>query len=77
MPVTLLARFRALAPEACFAVGVTCQDREPDFSFTDFRNALASEGHRLPVMWVDAREANQVDFLVKALLSCRYAEAIA
>lgn len=75
--LTLLERFRALAPDACFAVGVTCQDREPDFSFSDFRNALASEGHRLPVMWVDARETSQVDFLIKALLSCRYAEAIA
>jgi len=58
-------------------VGVTCQDRQPAFSSTDFSTALASEGHRLPVMWVDAREANQVDFLVKALLSCRYAEAVA
>jgi hypothetical protein len=26
---------------------------------------------------VDARETSQVDFLIKALLSCRYAEAIA
>jgi hypothetical protein len=66
-----------LAPEACFAVGITCQDREPAFRFTDFRNALSQAGHRLPVMWVDAREASQVDFLVKALLSCRYAEAVA
>ncbi|MCD9085962.1 ATP/GTP-binding protein [Stenotrophomonas sp. SY1] len=75
--LTLLEQFRALAPEACFAVGVTCQDRQPDFHFGQFRDALAQGGYRLPVMWVDARESVQVDFLVKALLSCRYAEAVA
>lgn len=73
---TLIERFRVLAPEASFAVGVTSQDRQQDFSFTEFRDALAKAGHRLPVMWVDARETSQVDFLVKALLSCRYAEAL-
>jgi signal recognition particle receptor subunit beta len=75
--LSLLTRFRALAPEACFAVGVTSQDRQQDFNFSDFRDALASEGHRLPVMWVDARQTSQVDFLVKTLLSCHYAEALA
>ncbi len=74
--LTLLERFRALAPEACFAVGVTCQDQVPSFAFAALRDGLAAAGHRLPVMWVDAREAMQVDFLVKALLSCRYAEAL-
>lgn len=74
---SLIERFRVLAPEASFAVGVTCQDRQLGFSFADFRNALAKAGHRLPVMWVDARETSQVDFLIKALLSCRYAEAVA
>ena len=77
VPGGLLERFRGLAPEACFAVGVTNQDRAPEFHFTEFRNALARAGHKLPVMWVDARETIQVDFLVKALLSCRYAEAVA
>ncbi len=75
--LALLERFRMLAPEACFAVGLTSQDRQPDFSFTAFRDALADAGHRLPVMRVDARQSSQVDFLVKTLLSYRYAQAIA
>lgn len=75
--LALLERFRALAPNACFAVGVTCQDRDPAFAFAALRDGLAAAGHRLPVLWVDAREAMQVDFLVKALLSCRYADASA
>ena len=73
----LIETFRELAPEACFAVGVTGQDLQPSFDFPGFRNQLAEAGHRLPVMWVDARESLQVDFLVKALLSCRYAETLA
>lgn len=73
----LIETFRGLAPEACFAVGVTGQDLQHGFDFPGFRNALADAGHRLPVMWVDARQTLQVDFLVKTLLSARYAEAIA
>lgn len=75
--IRLVANFKALAPEASFAVGVTGKDYVSDFNFTAFRNGLAAAGHRLPVMWVDARESLQVDILVKALLSYHYASAIA
>jgi len=38
------------------------------------RQALLDAGFRLPVMRVDARSATQVTFLVKSLLSYRFAE---
>ena len=72
----LLRRFHALAPGACFAVGVTRCDLMPAFSLPAFRDALVSRGHRLAVMRVDARDSAQVDFLVKTLLSYRYAETL-
>lgn len=72
----LLTEFGQIAPEACFAVGVTMTDKLDTFGFAAFRDALAERGHRLPVMKVDAREEIQVDFLVKALLSYRQAESI-
>jgi hypothetical protein len=53
---------------------VTRTDEHPALLIPDFRNALFDAGHRLPVMRVDARSATQVTFLVKSLLSYRYAE---
>lgn len=72
----LLRHFRALAPDACLAVGVTRTDLVDNFSLPAFRDALAERGHRIPVMRVDARQAIQVDFLIKTLLSYRYAEVV-
>lgn len=72
----LLRRFRALAPQACFAVGVTRTDLSADFTLPVFRDALLALGHRLPVMRVDARDSVQVDFLIKTLLSYQYATTL-
>lgn len=75
--IGLLQRFSALAPQACFAVGLTCHDRNPDFSFQDLRAGLTAAGYRLPLMRVDARQAVQVELLIRALLSYRYAQSLA
>ena len=72
--VELLQEFSRIAPEASLAVGVTRTDEYPALLIPEFRNALFDAGHRLPVMRVDARSATQVTFLVKSLLSYRYAE---
>lgn len=69
----LLSEFSRLAPDASFAVGVTRTDMAQDFQLVEFRDALLGRGYKLPVMKVDAREPTQVDFLVKAMLSCSYA----
>lgn len=74
--VLLLRQFAALAPEASFMVGVTRSDQHPNFQLVEFRDALTAAGYRVPVMKVDARQAIQVDFLVKTLLSCRHAGAL-
>ncbi len=73
----LLRRFRALAPQACFAVGVTRTDLASGFALAEFRDSLAECGHAIPVLRVDARQPAQVDFLVKALLSYRYGAELA
>nr|WP_101925985.1 hypothetical protein [Luteimonas sp. 4-12] len=73
----LLRRFRELAPQACFAVGVTRTDLTGDFTLSVFRDALLARGWKIPVLRVDARQPAQVDFLVKALLSYQYAEGLA
>lgn len=73
----LLRRFGELAPQACFAVGVTRTDLTDDFTLPGFRDALLARGYRVPVMRVDARQALQVDFLIKALLSYRHAGTLA
>ena len=72
----LLRRFSELAPQACFAVGLTCHDRNPDFSFQQLRAGLTAAGYRLPLMRVDARDAVQVELLIRALLSYRYAQSL-
>ena len=69
----VLDEFSRLAPDASFVVGITCSDIAPEFRLDEFRNALIVKGFRLPVMKFDAREPAQVEFLVKALLSCRFA----
>lgn len=69
----LLREFARLAPEASFVVGVSHADLTPGFELVRFRDALAQRGFNLPVLKVDAREPLQVDFLIKALLSCRHA----
>jgi signal recognition particle receptor subunit beta len=70
----LLREFSRIAPDASLAVGVTRTDEHPELLITELRNALFAAGFRLPVMRVDARSATQVTFLVKSLLSYRYAE---
>ncbi len=71
--VALLREFARLAPDASFVVGVSHADLTPGFELVHFRDALARQGFNLPVLKVDAREPLQVDFLIKALLSCRHA----
>ncbi|WP_329742359.1 GTP-binding protein [Dyella sp. A6] len=68
----MLEEFSKLAPHASFAVGVTRSDLVPSFRLDAFRNDLITKGFRLPVVKVDAREPEQVDFLVKILLSSRF-----
>lgn len=70
----LLGEFSRIAPQASLAVGVTRTDDYPSLSIPTFRDALFDAGFRLPVLRVDARSAAQVTFLVRSLLSHRYAE---
>lgn len=72
--VELLQEFSRIAPEASLAVGITRTDEYPELLIPDVRQALFDAGFRLPVMRVDARSATQVTFLVKSLLSYRFAE---
>lgn len=69
----LLQEFARIAPQASLAVGVTRTDEQPGFLLPAFREALFDAGMRLPVLRVDARSSTQVTFLVKSLLSYRYA----
>ena len=71
----LLGEFSQIAPEASLGVGITMTDEVQDFLMPPFRNALAAEGFRIPVMRVDARSATQITFLVKSLLSYRHTSA--
>ncbi len=70
---SLLNEFSRMAPSANFAIGVTHADLADDFSLIEFRNALLRAGFKLPIMKVDARRPEQVDFLIKALLAYSYA----
>lgn len=72
----LLRRFGELAPQACFAVGVTRTDLTDAFTLPEFRDALLARGYRIPVLRVDARQPLQVDFLIKALLSYQYGRSL-
>lgn len=74
--VQLLRRFGELAPQACFAVGVTRTDLTDAFALPEFRDALLARGYRIPVLRVDARQPLQVDFLIKALLSYQYGRSL-
>ena len=73
----LLGRFTALAPQASFAVGLTCHDRNPDFSFAGLRDGLVAAGWRLPLLRVDARDPTQVELLLRTLLAYRHAGSLA
>lgn len=69
----VLREFSQIAPDAHFAVGVTQTDRMKGFCLPSMRDELALHGHRLPVLRVDVRSAEQVMFLVRVLLACRHA----
>lgn len=71
----MLGEFARIAPQASFAVGVTKADLSSDFALLDFRDALGRRGHRLPMVRLDARDAAQVEALIRILLSYRYAES--
>lgn len=71
----LLREFARIAPAASFAVGVTRADLSDDFALLEFRDALGRRGHRLPMARLDARDAAQVETLIRMLLSYRYAES--
>ncbi|MET4730722.1 signal recognition particle receptor subunit beta [Lysobacter enzymogenes] len=71
----MLREFARIAPDAAFAVGVTRADLSDDFALLEFRDALGHRGHRLPMARLDARDAAQVETLIRMLLSYRYAEA--
>jgi len=71
----LLQEFSRIAPDASLAVGITRTDEHPHLMVTAVRDALFAAGFRLPVLRVDARSATQVTFLVRSLLSHRYAES--
>lgn len=68
----LLGEFTAIAPSAHFAIGVTRTDTAPHFDLAEFRDALFRQGYKLPVMKVDARSPEQVEFLIKSLLAYSY-----
>lgn len=70
--IELLQEFSRIAPQSSLAVGITRMDEHTDVLVPTFRQALFAAGFRLPVMRVDARDADQVTFLVRSLLSYRY-----
>ena len=72
--IELLQEFSRIAPQASLAVGITRTDQHGDVLVPQFRQALYAAGFRLPVMRVDARDADQVTFLVRSLLSYRYTQ---
>lgn len=71
--IELLQEFSRIAPDASLAVGLTRTDQHGEVLIPQFRQALFAAGFRLPVMRVDARDPAQVTFLVRSLLSYRYA----
>ncbi|MET0131470.1 MAG: GTPase, partial [Stenotrophomonas chelatiphaga] len=64
-----------IAPDASLAVGITRTDEHPQLLIPTVRDALFAAGFRIPVLRVDARSAAQVTFLVRSLLSHRYADS--
>lgn len=72
--IELLQEFSRIAPQASLAVGITRTDQHGDVLVPQFRQALYAAGFRLPVMRVDARDADQLTFLVRSLLSYRYTQ---
>lgn len=72
--IELLQEFSRIAPQASLAVGITRMDQHGEVLVPQFRQALFAAGFRLPVMRVDARDADQVTFLVRSLLSYRYTQ---
>ena len=70
----LLQESSLIAPQASLAVGITRTDQHGDVLVPQFRQALYAAGFRLPVMRVDARDADQVTFLARSLLSYRYTQ---
>lgn len=68
----LLREFAQIAPTAHFAIGVTRTDVATQFDLVEFRQQLFRLGHKLPVMKVDARSSEQVEFLIKTLLAYSY-----
>ncbi|MEH6421853.1 GTP-binding protein [Pseudomonas sp. CGJS7] len=71
----LLTEFGRIAAGASFAVGVTKADLSDDFALLEFRDDLIRLGHRLPIVRVDTRVTDQVETLIRILLSYRYAES--
>ena len=71
----LLQEFSRIAPDASLAVGITRTDEHPQLLIPTVRDALFAAGFRIPVLRVDARSAAQVTFLVRSLLSHRYADS--
>lgn len=71
----LLQEFSRIAPDASLAVGITRTDEHPQLLIPTVRDALFGAGFRIPVLRVDARSAAQVTFLVRSLLSHRYADS--
>lgn len=70
---SLLREFVRIVPDACFVVGVTKLDQYPSFRLADLRDGLLKLGFSVPVVRLDARVTSQVEFLVKVLLTARYA----
>lgn len=71
----LLQEFSRITPDASLAVGITRTDEHPQLLIPTVRDALFAAGFRIPVLRVDARSAAQVTFLVRSLLSHRYADS--
>lgn len=69
----LLRSFSALAPDASFVIGVTRTDQNTAFRTTEFRDSLDRNGCRVPVVKVDAREEEQVEFLIRTLIAYQHA----
>lgn len=69
----LLKEFSKIAPSASIAVGITMTDINKNFTVSQFRDQMVSNGFNNPIMAVDARSAMQVTFLLKSLLSYRLA----
>lgn len=68
----MLSEFSQLAPDASFVVGITHGDQVPDFHLADVRERLLARGYAAPMLQVDARDAVQVELLVRTLLGYRF-----